>query len=287
MSAPAGKSGGLTRFRIDLAYDGTDFAGWAKQPKLRTVRGELLRALQQIFGASSDDFFMRVGGRTDAGVHADHQVCHVDLSDTQLSRLGRNPLSAARLNSLLPTDVAILKVLKAPKGFDARFSSIGRSYVYAIADANCKPNPKQTRYTLTVSKELSLEKMSAAGKKLLGLRDFGAFCKPRPGATTIRNLRKLAVKRSGDGRILIEVSADAFCHNMVRALVGALIAAGEGRITPTELSKIQQEAKRTSAFKVVGPQGLTLTKISYPPVKDLAKQAEKARNTRSLGEISV
>jgi len=287
MSAPAGKSGGLTRFRIDLAYDGTDFAGWAKQPKLRTVQGELLRALQQIFGASSDDFFMRVGGRTDAGVHADHQVCHVDLSNTQLSRLGRNPLSAARLNSLLPTDVAILKVSKAPKGFDARFSSIGRSYVYAIADANCKPNPKQTRYTLTVSKELSLEKMSAAGKKLLGLRDFGAFCKPRPGATTIRNLRKLALKRSGDGRILIEVSADAFCHNMVRALVGALIAAGEGRITPTELSKIQQEAKRTSAFKVVGPQGLTLTKISYPPVKDLAKQAEKARNTRSLGEISV
>jgi tRNA pseudouridine38-40 synthase len=287
MSVPAGKSGGLTRFRIDLAYDGTDFAGWAKQPKLRTVQGELLRALQQIFGASSDDFFMRVGGRTDAGVHADHQVCHVDLSDTQLSRLGRNPLSAARLNSLLPTDVAILKVLKAPKGFDARFSSIGRSYVYAIADANCKPNPKQTRYTLTVSKELSLEKMSAAGKKLLGLRDFGAFCKPRPGATTIRNLQKLAVKRSGDGRILIEVSADAFCHNMVRALVGALIAAGEGRITPTELSKIQQDGKRTSAFKVVGPQGLTLTKISYPPVKDLAKQAEKARNTRSLGEISV
>ena len=287
MSAPAGKSGGLTRFRIDLAYDGTDFAGWAKQPKLRTVQGELLRALQQIFGASSDDFFMRVGGRTDAGVHADHQVCHVDLSDTQLSRLGRNPLSAARLNSLLPTDVAILKVSKAPKGFDARFSSIGRSYVYAIADANCKPNPKETRYTLTVSKKLSLEKMSAAGKKLLGLRDFGAFCKPRPGATTIRNLRKLAVKRSGDGRILIEVSADAFCHNMVRALVGALIAAGEGRITPTELSKIQQEAKRTSAFKVVGPQGLTLTKISYPPARDLAKQAEKARNTRSLGEISV
>ena len=287
MSAPAGKSGGLTRFRIDLAYDGTDFAGWAKQPKLRTVQGELLRALQQIFGASSDDFFMRVGGRTDAGVHADHQVCHVDLSDTQLSRLGRNPLAAARLNSLLPTDVAILKVSKAPKGFDARFSSIGRSYVYAIADANCKPNPKQTRYTLTVSKKLSLEKMSAAGKKLLGLRDFGAFCKPRPGATTIRNLRKLALKRSGDGRILIELSADAFCHNMVRALVGALIAAGEGRITSTELSKIQQEARRTSAFKVVGPQGLTLTKISYPPVKDLAKQAEKARNTRSLGEISV
>lgn len=287
MSVPAGKSGGLTRFRIDLAYDGTDFSGWAKQPKLRTVQGELLRALEQIFGESSDDFFMRVGGRTDAGVHADHQVCHIDLSDSQLKRIGRNPLSVTRLNSLLPTDVAALKISKAPTGFDARFSSIGRSYVYAIADADCKPNPKQTRYTLSVAKQLSVEKMNAASKKLLGLKDFGAFCKPRPGATTIRQLRQLSAKRTGDGRILIEVSADAFCHNMVRALVGALIAAGEGRITPSELAKIQQEAKRTSAFKVVGPQGLTLTKISYPPARDLAKQAEKARNMRSLGEISV
>ena len=287
MSVPAGKSGGLTRFRIDLAYDGTDFVGWAKQPKLRTVQGELLRALEQIFGSSADDFFMRVGGRTDAGVHADHQVCHIDLTATQLKRLGRNSFSTARLNSLLPGDVAILKITKAPKGFDARFSSIGRSYTYAIADAACKPNPKQTRYTLSIPKELSVEKMNAAGKKLLGLRDFGAFCRPRPGATTIRNLRQLSVRRSKEGRILIEVSADAFCHNMVRALVGALIAAGHGRITPSELAKIQQEAKRTSAFKVVGPQGLTLTKISYPPARDLAKQAEKARNMRSLGEISV
>jgi tRNA pseudouridine38-40 synthase len=129
--------------------------------------------------------------------------------------------------------------------------------------------------------------MNAAAKKLLGLKDFGAFCKPREGATTIRELRKLSAKRERDGRILVSVSADAFCHNMVRALVGALIAVGEGRLTSSELSKIQKEAKRTSAFKVVGPQGLSLSEIRYPPASQLAKQAEKARNIRSFEEISV
>ncbi len=287
MSAPAGNTGGLTRFRIDLAYDGTDFAGWAKQPNLRTVQGELLKALIQIFGQSADDFGMRVGGRTDAGVHADHQVCHIDLGATQLKRLGRNPLTVARLNSLLPKDVSILKIAKASRGFDARFSSTGRSYTYAIADSLTSPNPKTARYTLQIAQELSVEKMNLAAKKLLGLRDFGAFCKPREGATSIRELRMLSVKRARDGRVLVDVSADAFCHNMVRSLVGALIAVGQGRLTASELSAIQKQAKRTSHFKVVGPEGLSLSKISYPPAKDLAKQAEKARNMRSLGEISV
>ncbi|CAB4541000.1 MAG: tRNA pseudouridine(38-40) synthase TruA [Actinobacteria bacterium] len=287
MSAPAGVSGGLTRFRIDLSYDGTDFAGWAKQPNLRTVQGELLRALTEILGKSSEDFYMRVGGRTDAGVHADHQVCHIDLSDAQLKRIGRNPLSPSRINSLLPTDISVLAVQLAKPGFDARFSAIGRSYVYAIADSECAPNPKWVRYTLTHPRLLSVEKMNSAAKKLIGLKDFGAFCKPREGATTIRELKKLTVKREKDGRILVFVSADAFCHNMVRALVGALMAAGEGKLSPTELAKLQQAAKRTSAFKVVGPQGLSLSEIRYPAASQLAKQAEKARNIRSSEEISV
>ncbi len=286
MTKPAGISGGLSRFRIDLAYDGTDFAGWAKQPNLRTVQGELLAVLQQIFGESKDDFHMRVGGRTDAGVHADHQVCHIDLTEKQLRRLGRNPLTAKRLNSLLADDVSVLKISKAPAGFDARFSAIGRSYQYSISDALSKPNPKLVRYTLEVNKSLSVEKMNQAAAKLLGLRDFGAFCKPRPGATTIRELRKLQVRRVR-GRILVDVSADAFCHNMVRALVGALIAVGEGKLTASELSAIQKKAVRTSSFKVVGPKGLTLMAISYPAVSGLAKQAEKARNIRSFEEISV
>lgn len=287
MTTPAGSSGGLCRFRIDLAYDGTDFAGWAKQPGLRTVQGVLEQALSQIFGDDEDGFGLRVAGRTDAGVHASHQVCHIDLNPQQLKRMGRTPLGAKRLNGLLPQDVRVLEVSEAPDGFDARFSATGRSYQFTIADAECPPDPKRARYVLEVPKSLDEKLMARAGKSLIGLKDFGAFCKPREGATTIRSLRKLAVKRGSSGEIVISLEADAFCHNMVRAIVGSLIAVGEKRLTVEELTTIQVEAKRTSKFKVVEPKGLTLSAISYPKDADLANQAEKARNKRSAAEISV
>jgi len=287
MTMPAGSSGGLCRFRIDLAYDGTDFAGWAKQPGLRTVQGVLEQALSQIFGDDEDGFGLRVAGRTDAGVHASHQVCHIDLNPQQLKRMGRTPLGAKRLNGLLPQDVRVLEVSEAPDGFDARFSATGRSYQFTIADAECPPDPKRARYVLEVPKSLDEKLMARAGKSLIGLKDFGAFCKPREGATTIRSLRKLAVKRGSSGEIVISLEADAFCHNMVRAIVGSLIAVGEKRLTVEELTTIQVEAKRTSKFKVVEPKGLTLSAISYPKDADLANQAEKARNKRSAAEISV
>jgi tRNA pseudouridine38-40 synthase len=287
MSEPAGASGGFSRFRIDLAYDGTDFAGWAKQPELRTVQGELIRALEQIFGPSDADFGMRVAGRTDAGVHADHQVCHIDLDENQLSRLGRSPLSPSRLNGLLPQDIRVLGVAQAPDGFDARFSATGRSYRFLIADAKCSPDPKRTRFVLEQSGELDVELMNSAGKLLVGLKDFGAFCKPREGATTIRTLRQLDVKRLDDQVVEVFLEADAFCHNMVRAIVGSLIAVGLGRLTITELEQIQIAAKRVSKFKVVDSKGLSLTGISYPSDDKFADQAEKARNKRNPGEISV
>jgi tRNA pseudouridine38-40 synthase len=287
MSEPAGLSGGFSRFRIDLAYDGTDFSGWAKQPALRTVQGEILRALEQIFGPAEDDFSVRVAGRTDAGVHADHQVCHIDLTPEQIARLGRSDFSAKRLNGLLPDDVRILNVAIAPDGFDARFSATGRSYRFLLADSNCKPDPKRTRYCLEVIGELDHNLMSSAAKKLIGLKDFGAFCKPREGATTIRELRKLEVLRLQDGVIEVLLEADAFCHNMVRAIVGSLIAVGLGKLTSDELAEIQVAAKRVSKFKVVDAKGLSLSGISYPKDSELAAQAEKARNRRDSGEISV
>ena len=287
MSKPAGPTGGLSRFRINLAYDGTDFFGWAKQPNLRTVQGTLLEALEQIFGKSDDDFGMRVAGRTDAGVHAGYQVCHIDLDQAQLARLGRTPFGAKRLNGLLPEDVSVSLVEPAPEGFDARFSATGRLYHYGIADANCKPDPKQARYVLSYPKALDERAMAEAASQLTGLRDFGAFCKPREGATTIRELRKLDVEREEDGRIVITFGADAFCHNMVRSIVGALIAVGEGRVSIQQLVAIQQEAVRTSKFKVVDPRGLSLDGVDYPAEHLLAAQAEKARNMRSSEEISV
>lgn len=287
MSVPAGSSGGLTRFRIDFAYDGTDFFGWAKQPGLRTVQGELLKALTVIFGPSADDFGMRVAGRTDAGVHAGYQVCHVDLTSEQMARLGRAPFSATRLDGLLPEEIAIFNISPAPAGFDARFSAIGRTYHYGIADASCRPNPRQSRYVLSLQAHLDTELMARAGKALAGLRDFGAFCKPREGATTIRELRRLEVEREPDGRILVTLSADAFCHNMVRSIVGALIAVGAGKLSIEELAEITKKAKRTSRFKVVDPRGLSLDGVDYPRDDQLAAQAEKAKNLRSDEDISV
>lgn len=287
MSEPAGLAGGFSRFRIDFAYDGTDFNGWAKQPGLRTVQGDLLAVLEQIFGESENDFGMRVAGRTDAGVHADHQVCHIDLSEAQLKRLGRTPLTATRLNNLLPADIAVHSVTEAADGFDARFSAIGRSYKYLITDGLCKPNPKRARYALSLKKELDVDLMQKATLLLVGLKDFGAFCKPREGATTIRELRTLTVTRLPDSSVEVFLEADAFCHNMVRAIVGSLIAVGEKRQSLDELKQMQEAAKRGAKVKVVDPRGLTLDAISYPSDEKLAEQAQRARRRRTAEEISV
>lgn len=286
MKKPAGIPGGLSRFRIDFGYDGTDFQGFAKQPGLRTVQSELLLALEQIFGKDSDDFKMRVAGRTDAGVHALAQVCHIDLTDAQLKRLGRSDFSAQKLNGLLTPDLVVYEVSVAPAGFDARFSAIGRSYRYLIADADSPKSPLTSRYELWHPKVLDVRLMQKAAKGLLGLRDFGAFCKPREGSTTIRELKKIQVTRTEDN-IEVYLEADAFCHNMVRSLVGALIAVGEAKLTPEELWDIQKAAKRVSKFKVVAPNGLALTGVVYPADNLLAAQAEKAKNMRSSEEISV
>ena len=281
----------LTRFRTVFSYDGTDFFGWAKQPELRTVQGVLLEAMAVIFGESEDDFGIRVAGRTDAGVHALNQQAHFELSDPQLERLGRslpaleNPSYLAnRLNSLLPSDVRIHSVTIAPEGFDARFSAIHRRYRYRIADANVTKNPLQSRYTLWVDAELDTLAMQVAALGLLGLNDFASFCRARPDATTIRELREVFVSRNqADGGVIeIELLADAFCHNMVRSIVGALVAVGEGRATADDVKHVLDRASRTESFKVVAPHGLTLLEIGYPADSDLATQAEKARNMRSL-----
>lgn len=287
MSEPAGLAGGFSRFRVDFAYDGTDFNGWAKQPKLRTVQGVLLEVMEQIFGPTENDFAMRIAGRTDAGVHADHQVCHFDLSPEQQKRLGRTPLSARRLNNLLPADIAVHSIAPAADGFDARFSAIGRSYKYLITDGACKPNPKRARYALSVKKELDVDLMQQGTQLLVGLRDFGAFCKPREGATTIRDLRTLSVTRLPDNAIEVFLEADAFCHNMVRAIVGSLIAVGEKRHSLADLKAMQESAVRGAKVKVIDPRGLTLDAISYPSDEKLGEQAQRARRRRTAEEISV
>ena len=278
--------GGFTRLRIDFGYDGTDFFGWSKQPELRTIQGAFLEALTLIFGDSGIDFSLRVAGRTDAGVHALNQVAHFDLSQTQLARLGRETIDdiAYKLNRLLPNDIRVTAVGVAPEGFDARFSAINRRYRYRLADNLAFKNPLETRFTLDVAGQLDIDAMTEAGGHLLGLHDFASFCKPREGSTTIRELQEITVSRGVGEVVEIEIQADAFCHNMVRSIVGALIAVGQGRATPARVKQLLEQTNREGSYKVVSPHGLSLLKIGYPADDQLAAQAEKAQNLRTLDE---
>lgn len=287
MNEPASQmAGGFVRFKLRLSYDGTDFNGWAKQPQLRTVAGELLTALKVIFGESETDFGLRVAGRTDAGVHALDQIAQIDLSPKELARLGRTKDWRVRLNSLLASDVYVTEIVEAPSGFDARFSATHRRYRYRIADAAAERNPLQARFTLWVPKTLNLEQMQKAAERLYGLHDFASFCKPRAGSTTIRELKEINVQRNlTDGGVIeIFLKADAFCHNMVRSIVGALIAVGEGKADADVIEQKLNAATRVGSYKVVAPNGLTLIEIGYPADDQLAAQAEKARNFRTLDE---
>ena len=287
MNKPAGDSGGLVRFRVDLAYDGTDFAGWAKQPGLRTVEGDLVKMFEKVFGKSKTDFDMRVAGRTDSGVHAKHQVCHLDIPQKRLPRIGRDPLNAFRLNTLIADDLIILDIHQITSDFDARFSALGRRYRYTIVDPEFKKDPMLVRYALTHKRVLDVALMNLAAKELIGLKDFAAFCKPRAGASTIRNLTTFEVSRDPGGLITIDIHADAFCHNMIRSLVGSIMAVADGRLSIQDLIHVQKSGKRANKFKTIDAKGLSLESIDYPDPADYAKQANLNRVMRESSDNSV
>lgn len=275
------------RLRIDLAYDGTDFKGWARQPNLRTVQGTLEAAIARILGG---DPRLVVAGRTDAGVHASAQVAHLDLTDSQERRLaaGRNPepaALAARLNGVLGPypDLSVHRVDVAPDGFDARFSAVWRRYAYRIADRTTGYDPLARVRTTWVPAHLDVAAMDEAARSLRGLHDFAAYCKPRDEATTIRTLLEYDWRRDDSGALIANVKADAFCHSMVRALVGACVAVGERRIDIARVAAIRDELTRTNEVKVLAARGLTLTEVGYPADDQLAARAEQTRARRELG----
>lgn len=279
---------GSIRIRLDIAYDGTDFHGWTRQPGLRTVQGELESALATVFSRDGMPPTLTVAGRTDAGVHALGQVAHLDLSPAQFSgfrraRNGGHPGALARrLNGIagLDSDVVVTASSLAPEGFDARFSAVWRSYEYRIADVGVPHNPLTRHGTLWYPRELDAAIMDEAASSLLGLHDWTSFCKAREGSTSIRTLQEYGWSREADGVLVARVRADAFCHSMVRALVGATIAVGEGRLSPERLLGIRDEQARTSEFKVVPAKGLTLVEVGYPDDADLAARAEQTRARR-------
>ena len=291
------------RVRIDLSYDGTDFSGWAAQPGLRTVQAELERALAQVL--RRDDLpHLVVAGRTDAGVNARGQVAHQDVpagapapvingirmpdpaseSHTQIPLImggeGQPPL-VRRLNGTLPHDIRIRRVALAHPDFDARWCGLSRTYSYRIADRPEAVDPLRRHDTLHWPRPLDLDAMREASQQLVGLHDFAAFCKKREGATTIRTLLRLDWLRDDDAVLIATVQADAFCHSMVRSLMGALIAVGEGRQPATWPASLLSLDSRSSGVLVAPPQGLTLEHVEYPPDDQLAARQLVTRRPRA------
>ncbi len=270
----------MSRWRLDIAYDGTDFSGWARQPDRRTVQGVLEHRLGQVLRLPETPA-LTCAGRTDAGVHARGQVAHVDLpADAPVDTLPR------RLRRVLPPDVVVTRVVPAPAGFDARFSAQWRRYVYRLADEACVPDPLLRGHIAPVRGVLDLDALGAAGAELVGLRDFAAFCKPREGATTIRNLLEcISTRRTafpGAGTVEVTVRADAFCHSMVRSLIGALVAVGTGRRDLAWLREVRDSPVRHPSVTVMPAAGLTLEEVGYPPDDALTDRAAAARRVRTL-----
>ena len=294
---------GLTRLRLDIAYDGTGFQGWAKQPGLRTVQGELENALATVFSRFGRGPILTVAGRTDAGVHALDQVAHVDLSDEQFASLvsshqgkGRKPDSSPearaarlgrRLNGIagLSSDLYVSRTALAPPGFDARFSATWRRYRYRIADKWAPRNPLLRNQTLWYPAELDVDAMNVTARGLLGLHDFAAYCKPREGATTIRTLQHFGWERDETGVLVAELQADAFCPSMVRALTGACVAVGEGKLRAGRAVDLLRARERTAEFKVLPAKGLALIEVGYPDDAEVGLRAEQTRARRDAATL--
>jgi tRNA pseudouridine38-40 synthase len=178
------------------------------------------------------------------------------------------------------------RVTRASEGFDARFSATSRRYLYRVADDLADHDPLRRRDTVWLRGVLRASVMDAAANRLVGEHDFGAFCKPREGATTVRTLLGLRWRRLDDGVLAATIVADAFCHNMVRSLVGALVAVGEGRRNVDWPASVLAAGRRDPAVLVLPPHGLSLEQVDYPPDAELAKRAAEARARRTPARLT-
>lgn len=309
MNVPASSStaGGIVRLRIDLGYDGSEFYGWARQAGFRTVQAELERGLRFACKLTEEPSVV-CAGRTDSGVHARGQVVHVDVPLHAWERLRDRNLFPLR--SVLPNEIGIHKVDLAPENFHARFSALARRYVYRVCDDPALRDPIRRREIYFYPAALDLAAMNEAAQQLLGLHDFVAFCRSRPGATSIRSLEQLQWQRDSNGIAELTVVADAFCHSMVRSLVGSLLPVGIGE-QPTDWpanhlvappsggqpatmvdfgrkasgfdhrAEDQCRPVPRGPFTVAPAHGLTLEEVFYPPVAELAARNQTTRAMRA------
>jgi len=268
---------------LDIAYDGTDFSGWAAQPGRRTVAGVLGEALARLFGPDGASG-LTAAGRTDAGVHATGQVCHVDVPATAWEALAGSLVR--RLAGLLPDDARVLDVRPVPDTFDARFSALSRRYAYRVTDAPHGADPLRRHDTLAWPRTLDRTALAAAAALLVGEHDFAAFCKRKEHATTLRTVHRLDWRRDPvDGVLVATVEADAFCQAMVRSLVGALLAVGDGWRPVGWPAELLTRRGRASEVGVVPAHGLTLVAVAYPA--DPAEYAVRAERTRRRRDASA
>ena len=270
----------LTRIRLDLSYDGTEFAGWARQRSgVRTVQAVVEDALTAVLRLP-EPAQLTVAGRTDAGVHASGQVAHLDLQ-TGIWKQHADKL-LYRLAGKLPMDVRVWAVSEAPTDFDARFAALSRRYVYRVGDSRYGVEPVRRRFVLWHAHELDVDAMNAASALMLGEHDFAAYCKKRDGATTIRQLLRFNWQRTRHDEVEATVEADAFCHSMVRALVAAMLMVGDGRRPAQFPAEVLGSRERHPSVNVVPPQGLSLEEVRYPGDSELAARALVARRMRTL-----
>lgn len=261
------------RLRLDLAYDGTEFAGWARQPGQRTVQSEVESALRQVLRLASVPR-VTCAGRTDAGVHARGQVAHVDLPtgvDADTSAITR------WLRGVLPGDITLWSAEEAPAGFDARFSALARRYSYRVSDQPVDPLAR--RHVVAWPRPLDVGRLNASAVGLIGEHDFAAYCRAKPDGTTIRRL--LAVTWDMDGDVLrLDISADAFCHGMVRSLVGAMLPVGDGRRDVGWPAAVLRSGQRDPAAVVAPAHGLVLEHVEYPDSEGLLSRQRVTRAVR-------
>lgn len=286
---------GSIRLRLDLAYRGAPFHGWARQPGLLTVQGRLEEALSLI---SRQPAQLTVAGRTDAGVHARGQVAHLDVPQEFWNSLSRGREEndqvrgerlRARLEGLagrgLNGALAIKQVRVVSRDFDARFSALSRTYRYLICDDPRAQDPCRLDIART-SSPLEETTMQVAAQALCGEHDFLPFAKPREGATTVRTLHSFNISRPGAGIVQAMIRADAFCHSQVRFMMGALIEIGRGKYQPNWIGELLAAGVRDQRVPLADGRGLTLWEVAYPPEDEYALQAQKAKVVRTLPENS-
>ena len=271
---------GTTRLRLDLSYDGSGFHGWSVQPGLRTVQEVLAEALGRALALPAGPPPLTVAGRTDAGVHARGQVAHADVAAAAWE--AACPAAARRLARHLPPDVRVRVIGRAPDGFDARFSALWRRYSYRVCDDPAAADPLRRHDTLWYPRRVDISRMNEAARACLGEHDFAAFCRRREGASTVRDLLRLDWTRPAPGLAVATVTADAFCHTMVRALVGGLLAVGDGRRPAGWPAEVLAAGVRDPAVVVAAPHGLCLEEVRYPADQgDLAARAQLTRRLRA------